>query len=93
MRHFARRERRGDSGVLINHGEREWKSPLLLYADDALFFPESQELDRVVGRVDDMCRRKMLKVNANKGKMLVPENVGMFQSNFRVKNDVVDEYS
>ena len=46
---------------------REWRLPVLLYADDLVFCGESEEdLRAMVGRFVEVCRRGGLKVNAGK---------------------------
>ena len=52
--------------------EREWKLPGLLYADDLVLCGESEEDLRVmVGWFVEVCRRRGLKVNAGKRKMML----------------------
>ena len=56
----------------ISRGEREWRLPGLLYADDLVLCGESEEdLSAVVGRFIEVCRRRGLKVNACKRKVIV----------------------
>ena len=51
---------------------RKWKLPGLLYADDFVTCGESEKDLRVmVGRIVELCRRRGLKVNANKSKVMV----------------------
>ena len=53
--------------------EREWRLPGLLYTDDLVPCGESEKDLRVmVGRFDEMCRRRGLKVNAGNSKLMVP---------------------
>lgn len=69
------------SDVLLNHSGTNWKLPLLQYADDAIPVVESEEeLARTVGRSDGICRRRKLRVNENKSK-IVFEREGMPQCN------------
>ena len=56
---------------------REWRLPDLLYADDLVLCGESEEHLRVmVGRSDGVCRRRGLKVNAGKSKVMVLNGEG-----------------
>ena len=51
---------------------REWILPELLYIDDLVLCGESEEdLRAMVGRFTEVCRRRKLKVNAVKNKMMV----------------------
>ena len=51
---------------------REWRFPGLLYADDLVLCGESsEELKLMVGRFFQVCRRRGLKVNADKSKVMV----------------------
>ena len=51
---------------------REWRLPGLLYADDLVLRGESEEDLRVmVGRFAEVCRKRGLKVNAGKSKLMV----------------------
>ena len=51
---------------------REWRLPGLLYSDDLVLCGESEEDLRVmVERFAETCRRKGLKVNAGKSKVMV----------------------
>ena len=55
---------------------REWRLPGLLYADDLVLCGESEEGLRVmVGRFAGVCRRRGLKVNAGKSKVMSPLNL------------------
>lgn len=59
---------------LLNHGKTGWKLPHLLFADDAVQLPElEEELDRMEGCLDNVYRRRMLKVNMSKSETLVFE--------------------
>ena len=52
--------------------EREWRLSGLLYADDLVLCGESQEdLRTMVGRFVEVCRRRGVKVNAGKSKVIV----------------------
>ena len=57
---------------------RVWRMPCLLYADELVLRGESEEdLSLMVGRFAKVCRRKGLKVNAGKSKvMLLMERKG-----------------
>ena len=51
---------------------REWRLPGLLYADELALFGESKEdLRALVGRFIEVCRRRGLKVNVGKSKVMV----------------------
>ena len=51
---------------------REWRLPGHLYADDLVLCGESEEDRRVmVGRFAEICRRRALKFNAGKSKVLI----------------------
>ena len=51
---------------------REWRLPGLLYADDLVLCGESEEdLRVIVGRFVEVCRRRGLKVNVGKSKVMV----------------------
>ena len=51
---------------------RKWRLPGLLYADDLVLCGESEEeLREMVGRFAEMCRRRGLKVNAGKSKVML----------------------
>ena len=51
---------------------KEWKLPGLLYAGDLVLCGESEEDLRVmVRRFTEVCRRRGLKVNAGKSKVIV----------------------
>ena len=51
---------------------REWRVPGLLYADDLVLCGESEEdLRAMVVRFAEVCRRRGLKVNADKSKVIV----------------------
>ena len=63
-----------DEGGENGDGEegREWRLPGLLYADDLVLCGESEEdLRAMVGRFAEVCRRRGLKVNAGKSKVMV----------------------
>ena len=51
---------------------REWRLPGLLYADDLVLCGELEEnRKKMVGRFLEVCRRRDLKVNADKEKIIV----------------------
>ena len=61
----------GRRGVRFQKEGREWRLPSLLYADDLLLCGESEEDPReMVGRFAKVCRRRGLKVNAGKSKVI-----------------------
>ena len=50
---------------------REWRLPGLLYADDLVLCDESEEdLRAMVGRFVEVCRRRRMKFNACKSKVM-----------------------
>ena len=52
--------------------EREWRLPGLLYTYDLVLWGESEEdLRAMVERFADVCRRRGLKFNAGKSKVMV----------------------
>ena len=51
---------------------REWRLPGLLYVNDLVLCGESEEdLRAMVGRFVEVCRRRRLKVNADKSMRMV----------------------
>ena len=51
---------------------REWRLPGLLYADDFVLCRESEEdLRAIVGRFIKVCRKRGLKINAGKRKVML----------------------
>ena len=67
-------DERGENG---NGKEgREWRLPGFLYADDLVLCGESEEdLRAMVGQFVEVCRRKGMKVNAGKSKVMVMNEV------------------
>ena len=62
-------ERRGG---IFQEERREWRLPDLLYSDDLVLCGEWEEdLRAMVGRFAEVCRRRGLKVNAGKSKVMV----------------------
>ena len=62
----------GKRGVRFQEEGREWRLPGLLYADNLVLCGESEGgLRAMVGRFVEVCRRRGLKVNAGKSKMMV----------------------
>ena len=62
----------GRMGVTFPEDRREWRLLGLLYADHLVLCGESEEDLRVmVARFDEVCRRRGLKVNAGKSKVMV----------------------
>ena len=63
---------KGRKGVSFLEEGKEWRLPGLLYADDMVLCGESEEDLRVmVGQFSEVCRRRGLKVNAGKSKMML----------------------
>ena len=59
-------------GVKMKMNGAEWKVPCLLYADDLVLCGESEEsLSRLVERFGRICKRRGLKVNVDKSKVMV----------------------
>ena len=64
--------RMGKRGVRFQEEGREWRLPDLLYAADLVLYGETEEDPRtMVGCFVEVGRRKGLKVNAGKSKMMV----------------------
>ena len=62
----------GRRGVRFTEEWREWKLPGLLYADDLVLCGESEEdLRAMVVRFVKVCKRRGLKINAGKSKVMV----------------------
>ena len=62
----------GRRGVRFQEEGIEWRLPGLLYADDLVLCGDLEEdLRAIVGRFIEVCRRRRLKVNAGKSKMIV----------------------
>ena len=62
----------GKRRVRFQEEGREWRFPGLLYADDLISCGESEkDLKVMVGRFVEVCRRRGLKVNAGKNKVMV----------------------
>ena len=62
----------GGRGVRFQEEGREWGLPGLLYGDDLVLCSKSEEDLRVmVGRFAEVCRRRGLKANAGKSKVMV----------------------
>ena len=61
---------------------RKWLLNTILFADDTVLLAESErELQRMVEVFDSVCKRRKLKVNVKKSKVMVFE---------RSKSDVID---
>ena len=62
----------GKRGVRFLEEWREWRLPGLLYANNLVLCGESEEdLRAMVGRSVELCRRRGLKLNAGKSKLMV----------------------
>ena len=62
----------GRRGVKFQEEGREWRLPGLMYADDLVLCGEWEEdLRTIVGRFAEMCRRRSLKDNAGKSKVML----------------------
>ncbi len=61
---------------------REWVLNSILFADDTVLIAESEsDLQNLVSVFDNVCKRRKLKVNVNKSKVMVCE---------RSRSEVVD---
>ena len=59
-------------GVRLTENGVEWKLPCLLYADDLVLCGESEEsLSKLVEGFGKICKRRGLKVNVDKSKVMV----------------------
>ena len=62
----------GKRGMRFQEEGREWRLPLLLYADELVLCGESEEdLRAMVGRFVEECGSRGLKVNTGKSKVMV----------------------
>ena len=62
----------GKRGVRFQEEGTEWRLPVLLYADDLILCAESEEdLRAMVECFVEVCRRRALKVNAGKSKVML----------------------
>ena len=62
----------GRRGVRFQEDEREWRLPVLLYADDLVLYGELEEdLKAILRRFVEVCKRRGLKVNASKSKVMM----------------------
>ena len=62
----------GKRGPRIEEEGSEWRLTVLLYADDLVLCGVSKEdLRAMVGRFIEVCRRRSVKVNAGKSKVIV----------------------
>ena len=69
----------GSRGVSFMKDGREWRLPGFLYADDLVLCDESEEDLRVMVRwFTEVCRRRGLKVNADKSKVIVLNRGNLF---------------
>ena len=67
-------DERGESrdGSKVPEEEREWRLPIILYVDDLVLCGESEEDPKMmIGRFVKVCRRRGLKVNGDKIKMMM----------------------
>ena len=63
---------RGRRGVRFLEDGRKWRLPGFLYADDLVLCGESEEeLRKMLGRFIEVCKRRGLKFNAGKSKVMV----------------------
>ena len=62
----------GRRGVRLLEDRREWRLPGLLYADDLVLCGELEEdLRAMVGHFVELCKRRGVKVNEGKSKVMV----------------------
>src|SRR5678815_2962777 len=60
------------NGVRMMENGREWRVSYLLYADDLVLCTESEEsLRGLVERFGRVCKRRVLKINVDKSKVMV----------------------
>ncbi len=72
----------GKVGVRMYDEERKWVLNSTLFADDTVLIAESEsDLQNVVNVFHSVCKRRQLKVNVNKSKVMVCE---------RSRSEVVD---
>ena len=60
-----------EDGSEISERGEEWKLLILLCVDDLVLCDESEEDLVMVGHFDELCRRKGLKINADKSNVIV----------------------
>ena len=73
-------------GVRFLEERREWRLPGFLYADDLVLRGESEEdLRGMVGQFVEVCRRRELKVNAGKSKVMVMNGEEGLECEFHVE--------
>ena len=66
------RQGMGTRGVRLVRGREEWWISDLLYADDVVFVAESErELRELIDKFNRVCKRRGLKVNADKSKVMI----------------------
>ena len=88
----------GDVGVSMSVDGGKWCVNTILFADDTVLIAESEkDLQKLVSEFDNVCRRRKLKVNENKSKVMVFERsrseVVDFADKYRVKTECPRECS
>ena len=81
----------GGEGAELMWEDRILKVSALLFADDtALFGTSEEELQRVVNAFGEVCKKRKLKVNARKSKVLVCEKGGGSECEIKLENQVLE---
>src|SRR5277367_2527837 len=85
-----------NKGVELLWRNRRWNLSHLLYADDAVLLAESAcDLRELVQCFADVCKRRKMKVNVDKSKVMVFERNGMSQCEVMIDDErleVVNEF-
>ena len=59
------------SGVVLGEGGERWRINHIMFADDVVLMGDSdKELQEMVSKFEEMCRRRKLRVNVNKSKVM-----------------------
>ena len=86
----------GNVGVEMKMGKEKWKLSHLLYADDAVLLTESrEELQEYVKAFVNVCKKRNLKMNVNKSKVMVFERNGTSDAEIIIEGEtmeVVDKF-
>ncbi len=85
----------GNAGAKLRLNGEVWSVLTFLFADDTVLLAESEgNLQRVVNEVYDVCKRRKLKVNAGKSKVMVfkrrEEEEVDFNTAYRVRLPAVE---
>jgi hypothetical protein len=80
-----------DRGVELKRRNERWKVSHLLYADDAVLMGESEsELQELVNGFTEVCKRRNLKMNADKCKVMVFERSGESECEITIDGEVLE---